>query len=127
MLLGGLPVATFSESLSFKSFQGGPGNEPEPETGTVGTVFPGTESGTGTVGIVWRLWSGGVCRHTVKQPKPSKPSREVCCHACFLGPLSAVIAGGKKPPEPSKTYKTIKHYTPPGPYTPFFWNSDFRN
>ena len=27
--------------------QGGSGTEPEPETGTVGTVFPETESGTG--------------------------------------------------------------------------------
>ena len=31
--------------------QAGPGTEPEPETGTVGTVFPGTEPGTGTAGI----------------------------------------------------------------------------
>ena len=31
-----------------QGFQGGPGAEPEPETGTVGTVFPGTERGTGT-------------------------------------------------------------------------------
>ena len=28
---------------------GGPGTEPEPEGGTVGTVFPGIERGTGTV------------------------------------------------------------------------------
>ena len=31
-------------------FQDGPGPEPEPEIGTVGTVFPGTGGGTGTVG-----------------------------------------------------------------------------
>ena len=35
-----------------KSLQGGPGTEPEPETGTVGTVFPRTERGTGTAGTV---------------------------------------------------------------------------
>ena len=29
---------------------GGRGTELEPETGTVGTVFPGTEGGTGTAG-----------------------------------------------------------------------------
>ena len=32
--------------------QGGPGTEPEPETGTVGTFFPETKSGTGTAGTV---------------------------------------------------------------------------
>ena len=31
----------------------GPGTEPEPETGTVGTVFPGTERGIGTAGTVF--------------------------------------------------------------------------
>ena len=36
------------------SLQGGPGTEPEPETGTVGTVFPGTERGTGTAGTVFQ-------------------------------------------------------------------------
>ena len=35
-------------------FQDDPGTEPEPETGTVGTVFPGTERGTGTVGTVFQ-------------------------------------------------------------------------
>ena len=34
--------------------QGGSGTEPEPETGTVGIVFPGTEVGTGTVGTVFQ-------------------------------------------------------------------------
>ena len=34
--------------------QGGPGTEPEPETGTVRTVFAGTESGTGTAGTVFQ-------------------------------------------------------------------------
>ena len=34
--------------LSSQKFQGGSGTELEPETGTVGTVFPETESGTGT-------------------------------------------------------------------------------
>ena len=33
-----------------KPIQDGTGTEPEPETGTVGTVFPGTERGTGTAG-----------------------------------------------------------------------------
>ena len=33
--------------------QGGSGTEPEPETGTVGTVFPETESGTATAGYVF--------------------------------------------------------------------------
>ena len=33
-------------------FQGGSGTEPEPETGIVGTVFPESESGTGTAGTV---------------------------------------------------------------------------
>ena len=32
--------------------QGGPGTEPEPETGTARTVFPGTERGTGTARTV---------------------------------------------------------------------------
>ena len=36
------------------SLQGGPGTEPESETGTVGTVFAGTERGTGTAGTVFR-------------------------------------------------------------------------
>ena len=34
--------------------QGGSGTEPEPEIGTVGTVFPETESGTGSAGTVPR-------------------------------------------------------------------------
>ena len=34
--------------------QGGSGTELEPETGTVGTVFPETEVGTGTVGTVFQ-------------------------------------------------------------------------
>ena len=55
------------------SFQGGPGTEPEPETGTVGTVFAGTERGTGTAGTVFQepkpepssLWN---CAETHKTP-----------------------------------------------------------
>ena len=35
-------------------FQDGTGTEPEPETGTVGTISPGTESRTGTVGTVFQ-------------------------------------------------------------------------
>ena len=34
--------------------QGGSGTEPEPETGTVGTVIPEIESGTGTAGTVFQ-------------------------------------------------------------------------
>ena len=34
--------------------QDGPGTQPEPETGTVGTIFPETERGTGTVGTVFQ-------------------------------------------------------------------------
>ena len=41
------PLSTFG-NFTFRSIQGGPGTEPEPETGTVGTVFAGTERGTGT-------------------------------------------------------------------------------
>ena len=36
------------------SKQGGPGTEPELETGTVGTVFAGTERGTGTARTVFQ-------------------------------------------------------------------------
>ena len=38
--------------LPTAKMQGGSGTEPEPETGTAGTVFPGTERGTGTAGTV---------------------------------------------------------------------------
>ena len=37
-----------------KHFQDGPGTEPEPETGTVGTVLVGTERGTGTAGTAFQ-------------------------------------------------------------------------
>ena len=47
------------------SLQGGPGTEPEPETGTVATVFPGTERGTGTAGTVFQ--------EPKPEPKPSFP------------------------------------------------------
>ena len=40
--------------LDYFSPQGGPGTKPEPETGTVGTVFAGTERGTGTTGTVFQ-------------------------------------------------------------------------
>ena len=39
---------------SLHLMQGGPGTEPEPETGTVGTVCTGTERGTGTAGTVFQ-------------------------------------------------------------------------
>ena len=52
----------FKECLAFlnvcpflaRFLQGGPGTEPEPETGTGGTAFAGTERGTGTVGTVFQ-------------------------------------------------------------------------
>ena len=47
----------FSEVFTLCVFtlkQGGSGTEPEPETGTVGTVFPETDIGTGTVGAVFQ-------------------------------------------------------------------------
>ena len=47
--------------------QGGPGTEPEPETGTVGTVFPGTERGTGTAGTVFQ--------EPKPEPEPSFPAK----------------------------------------------------
>ena len=43
-------------ATAFLSFQGGPGTEPEPETGTVGTVFAGTERGTGTAVLSVKLY-----------------------------------------------------------------------
>ena len=45
--------------------QGGSGTEPEPETGTVGTVFPETEGGTGTAGTVFQ--------EPKPEPEPSFP------------------------------------------------------
>ena len=52
-------------SLSLSLCQGGPGAEPEPETGTVGTVFPETESGAGTAGTVFQ--------ERKPEPEPSFP------------------------------------------------------
>ena len=45
--------------------QGGSETEPEPETGTVGTVSPETESGTGTAGTV--------CQEPKPEPELSVP------------------------------------------------------
>ena len=39
---------------AMKYMQDGPGTEPEPETGTLGAVFPGTERGTGTARTVFQ-------------------------------------------------------------------------
>ena len=47
------------------TLQGGSGTEPEPGTGTVGTVFRETESGTGTAGTV--------CREPKPELEPSFP------------------------------------------------------
>ena len=48
-----------------KTLQGGSGTEPEPETGTVGTVFPETERGTGTAGTIFQ--------EPKPEPEPSFP------------------------------------------------------
>ena len=62
--------------------QGGPGTEPEPETGTVGTVFPGTERGTGTAGTVFQ------------EPKPEpEPSSLLNCTETHKNPLLRGTAG----------------------------------
>ena len=45
-----------------------PGTEPEPGTGTAGTVFPGTEIGTGTVGTVVQGVLGTFCKPPAKNP-----------------------------------------------------------
>ena len=52
-------------TIKLNNFQGGPGTEPEPENGTVGTVFPGTERGTGTAGTVFQ--------EPKPEPEPSFP------------------------------------------------------
>ena len=63
-------------------FQGGPGTEPEPETGTVRTVFPGTERGTGTAGTVFQ------------EPKPEpEPSFLLNCTETPKIPFSRGTAG----------------------------------
>ena len=69
-------VVVFGPSLMYLFLlQGGPGTEPEPETGTVGTVFPGTERGTGTAGTVFQEPKTGTgtvlsvnCTETHKNP-----------------------------------------------------------
>ena len=70
------------KSLKFGNsiFQGGPGTEPEPETGTVGTVFPGTERGTGTAGTVFQ------------ELKP-EPSSLLHCTETHKNPLLRGTAG----------------------------------
>ena len=68
---------------------------------------------------------GGVCRHTktAKTVKTAKNrqtlhrSRGACCQSCFPGPMSAVIAAGKKPPEPPKPSKP-SNATHPLDHTP---------
>ena len=47
MSFGGSPPGAATVTLI--RYQDDVGTEPEPETGTVGTVFPGTEARTGTV------------------------------------------------------------------------------
>ena len=61
---------------------------------------------------------GGVCRHT-KTVKTAKTVKTVnglegrVASPVFPGPMSAVIAAGKKPPNRQETAKTVKRYTPP--------------
>ena len=50
-LSGGVENTIFGKVLQL---QGGSGTEPEPETGTIGTVFPKTESGTGTARTIFQ-------------------------------------------------------------------------
>ena len=81
--------------------QGGPGTEPEPETRTVGTVFPGTERGTGTA-------------RTVFEPKP-EPSSLLNCILKHTRTPSL-----EEPPEPKTgTARTVpspnRNRTEPGP------------
>ena len=64
--------------------QDGPGTEPEPETGTVGTVFPETEGGTETVETVFAmlgrctLLQPPVVETDFQEPKPElEPSLSV--------------------------------------------------
>ena len=68
--------ARFGPSLA----QGGPRTDPEPETGTAGTVFPGTESGTGTAGTVFQ------------EPEP-EPSSLFNCTETHKNPLLKGTAG----------------------------------
>ena len=48
------PLPLIRSPNAIQLLQGGSGTEPEPETGTVGTVFAETESGTGTAGTVFQ-------------------------------------------------------------------------
>ena len=58
-----------------KRISGGPGTEPEPETGTVGTVFPGTDADR-TAGTVFQ------------EPKPEpEPSSVLNCTETHKNPL----------------------------------------
>ena len=47
-------MRNFDQEFQHRTSQRGPGTEPEPETGTVGTIFAGTERGTGTAGTVFQ-------------------------------------------------------------------------
>ena len=50
--------------------------KPEPETGTVGTVFPETEVGTGTVGTVFQEPKPEPCLSVKPELKQKKPFPE---------------------------------------------------
>ena len=47
-----MTITTLEIKFANSNIQNGPGTGPELETGTVGTGFPETERGTGTVGLV---------------------------------------------------------------------------
>ena len=66
--------------------QGGSGTELEPETGTVGTVLPETESGTGTAGTVFQ------------EPKPEPGNRSFLLNCTETHRKTFFLA--EEPPEP---------------------------
>ena len=65
------------------------------------------------------VFCGGVCRHT-KTAKTANGLEGRVARPVFLGPMSAVIAAGKKPPEPPKPSKPPKpsNATHPLDHTP---------
>ena len=60
------------------------------------------------------VWSRGVCRHT-----KNRQNRQKCAAMpVSLGPLSAVIGGGKRPSKPPKPSNTHTHTHTPSGTTP---------
>ena len=84
----------------------GPGAEPEPETGTVGTVFAGTELGTGTAGTVFQE----------PKPEPEPSSLWNCAKTQTLSFLSLIFLfyQGKisnlPPPNPQNPWERQRKY-----------------